>query len=71
MGKNALMFKKVWGEGAYNFLIICISSSVGIAGILVILIVPREDNSTESLKTVSLFGASTMLTKSYGPSTAY
>jgi hypothetical protein len=32
--------------------------------------VPREPSSTEMRAIVSLFGASTMLTKSYAPNTA-
>ena len=47
------------------------NSSMGTAAILMIFMVPLEPSSMDILAMVSLFGASTMFTKSYGPRTAY
>ena len=47
------------------------NSSMGIAGIVDICMVPREPSSIETFANVLLSGASTMLTKSYAPKVAY
>ncbi len=53
------------------FLIFARKSSMGVAGMLIMCTVPREPSSMETRVIASLSGASTMLTKSYRPSTAY
>jgi len=55
----------------YFFLIVVMNSLRGNAGNVVSRIVPREPNSIETLAIVLLSGASTILTKSYGPRVAY
>lgn len=57
--------------GGGYFLMVATNSSMGMAGMLFIWMVPREPSSMEILAIVLLSGASTMLTKSYGPSVAY
>lgn len=62
---RSFLEKKVEGsEGGYFFFMDAMNSSIGIAGIVVICMVPREPNSMETLATVLLSGASTILTKS-------
>jgi len=58
-------------SASYFLLIVLTNSLRGSAGSVVSKIVPREPNSTETLVIALLSGASTILTKSYGPSVAY
>jgi len=52
------------------FLMDAMNSSMGMAGKVVICMVPREPSSMETLATVLLSAASTMLMKSYSPKVA-
>jgi len=50
---------------------LAMNSLMGIAAMLIICTVPLDPSSMETLATVLLSGASTTLTKSYGPRTTY
>jgi len=50
---------------------LAMNSLIGMAAMLIICTVPLEPSSIETLAIVLLSGASTTLTKSYGPSTTY
>ena len=64
-------FQKVLFLVACYFLITDRKSSMGVAGMLIIWTVPRDPSSIETRVMASLFGASTMFTKSYFPNTEY
>ena len=65
------MYRLKKKEGYYFLFMDAMNSSMGIAGILVICMVPLEPSSMETLAIVSWSGASTMLAKSYMPRVAY
>lgn len=54
-----------------NYFMETLNSWIGIAGKFVILTLPRNVNSVETRTIVLLSGASTILTMSYVPKTAY
>jgi hypothetical protein len=68
--KSLFIFKEKRGtrgsrfEGFQFFFTEAMNSSMGIAGMLKILMVPLAPSSIETLAIVSLFGASTIFTKS-------
>jgi hypothetical protein len=68
--KTSIVFQRKKGnkrlrfEGFQVFFSEAMNSSMGIAGMLKILMVPLAPSSIETLAMVSLFGASTMFTKS-------